>query len=71
MTLHDQLAVAETARPGKYFMKQEKLPLIVDERGYTCIDREHGKLVTVCLEPKRDEFMEYYLNQLTNPSVGK
>jgi inosine-uridine nucleoside N-ribohydrolase len=66
MTLHDQLAVAEAARPGKYFMKQEQLPLIVDESGYTRIDRKHGKLVTVCLEPKRYEFMEYYLSQLTN-----
>lgn len=69
MTLHDQLAVAEAARPGKYFMKQEMLPLIVDESGYTRIDRKHGKLVTVCLEPKRDEFMEYYLGQLTNQSM--
>ncbi len=66
MTLHDQLAVAETASPGSFFVKQEKLPLIVDDQGYTRIDRERGKPVTVCLEPRRNEFMEYYLSQLTS-----
>jgi purine nucleosidase len=71
MTLHDQLAVAETARPASFFGRQETLPLIVDEEGYTRIDRERGKPVTVCLEPKRDEFMRYYLNQLTSQRLGK
>lgn len=71
MTLHDQLAVAETARPGAFFGKQEVLPLIVDEEGYTRIDRERGKPVKVCLEPKRDEFMQYYLGQLTGQRLGK
>lgn len=71
MTLHDQLAVAEAARPAAFFMKQETLPLMVDEKGFTRIDRERGKPVTVCLEPKRDEFMQYYLNQLTSQRLGK
>ena len=66
MTLHDQLAVVETAAPGKFFNKRETLPLIVDEQGYTRIDPNHGKPVTVCLEPKRDEFMKYYLDELTS-----
>ncbi len=71
MTLHDQLAITETARPGAFFGKQETLPLVVDAEGYTRIDRERGKPVTVCLEPKRDEFMQYYLNQLTGQRLGK
>ena len=71
MTLHDQLAVAETARPASFFAKQEMLPLIVDDQGYTRIDRERGKPVTICLEPRRDEFMQYYLNQLTSQRLGK
>lgn len=71
MTLHDQLAVAEAAGPSAFFAKKEILPLIVDEQGYTRIDQKHGKPVTVCLEPKRDEFMQYYLGQLTNQQLGK
>ena len=71
MTLHDQLAVAETARPGAFFAKQELLPLSVDAEGYTRIDRQHGKPVSVCLEPKRDEFMKYYLDELTGHGIGK
>jgi len=71
MTLHDQLAVAEAASPGTFFAKKEILPLIVDQEGYTRIDRERGKPVTVCLEPKRDDFMRYYLDQLTSQSLGK
>lgn len=71
MTLHDQLAVAETASSGTFFAKQETLSLIVDEQGYTRIDSERGKPVIVCLEPKRDEFMQYYLNQLTSQRLGK
>ncbi|HKS40618.1 MAG TPA: nucleoside hydrolase, partial [Blastocatellia bacterium] len=71
MTLHDQLAVAETASSGTFFVKQETLPLIVDEEGYTRVDQMRGKAVTVCLEPKRDEFMKYYLGQLTNQRLGK
>lgn len=70
MTLHDQLAVAEAASPGTFFTKRETLPLIVDQEGYTRIDRDKGKPVTVCLEPKRDEFMRYYLDQLTSQRLG-
>ncbi|HEU4389864.1 MAG TPA: nucleoside hydrolase [Blastocatellia bacterium] len=68
MTLHDQLAVAETARPGVFFAKQETLPLSVDGEGYTRIDRERGKPVSVCLDPKRDGFMKYYLSELISQS---
>lgn len=71
MTLHDQLAVAETASPGTFFGKRETLPLVVDAQGYTRIDGERGKPVTVCLEPKRDAFMKYYLDQLTGQQLGR
>ena len=71
MMLHDQLAVVETSTPGTFFSKQETLPIIVDAEGYTRIAREHGKPVTVCLEPKRDEFMKYYLDTLTSQRLGK
>jgi inosine-uridine nucleoside N-ribohydrolase len=70
MTLHDQLAVAETASPGTFFSRRETLPLVVDSDGFTRIDRERGKPVTACLEPKRDEFMKYYLDELTNQHLG-
>ncbi len=65
MTLHDQLAVAEAARPGEFFSKKETLPLIVDDKGYTRIDKARGKDTVVCFEPKRDQFMEHYLSVLT------
>jgi hypothetical protein len=65
MTLHDQLAVAEAARPGEFFDKKETLPLLVDDKGYTRINKSSGKSTVVCLEPKRDAFMEYYLSVLT------
>ena len=64
MILHDQLAVAEAARPGLFFGKRETLPLIVDDEGYTRIDEARGKPIVVCLEPKRDAFMEFYLGVL-------
>jgi inosine-uridine nucleoside N-ribohydrolase len=70
MTLHDQLAVAETASPGTFFGRKETLPIIVDEQGFTRIDRERGKPVTVCLEPKRDEFMKFYVGQLISQRLG-
>jgi len=70
MTLHDQLAVAETASPGTFFGKKETLPLVVDDKGFTRIDREKGKPTSVCLEPKRDQFMEYYISRLTNQRLG-
>jgi inosine-uridine nucleoside N-ribohydrolase len=71
MTLHDQLAVAETASPATFFSKQETLPLLVDDQGFTRIDREHGKPVIICLEPKREEFMKYYLDELTRQRLGQ
>jgi purine nucleosidase len=64
MTLHDQTAVAETASPGTFFNRKVKLNLRVDDEGYTRIDDAAGKPVYVCLEPKRDEFMKYYIDQL-------
>lgn len=70
MILHDQLAVAETARPGAFFGKKVTLPLVVDDKGFTRIDRANGKPVTVCLEPKRDQFMEYYINTLRSQKLG-
>ncbi|MBI4326708.1 MAG: nucleoside hydrolase [Chloroflexi bacterium] len=71
MTLHDQLAIAETASPGTFFGKTETLPLVVDDKGFTRIDRERGKPVVVCLEPKRDAFMEYYIGRLTGQRLGR
>ncbi|MCI0422677.1 MAG: nucleoside hydrolase [Acidobacteria bacterium] len=70
MTLHDQLAVAETASPKRFFGKLETLPLVVDEKGFTRIDEKLGKPVTVCLEPKRDEFMGYYISELLQQRLG-
>lgn len=64
MTLHDQLAVAETARPGDFFGEKITLPLIVDEEGFTRIDTGQGKPVQVCLGPRRNEFMKYYISKL-------
>ena len=71
MTLHDQLAVAETASPGTFYGKQETLPLVVDDKGFTRIDREKGKPVVVCLEPKRDAFMEFYIGKLTSKRLER
>ncbi len=71
MTLHDQLAAAETASPGTFFGKQEKLPISVDGKGFTRVDRAKGKPVVVCLEPKRDEFMRYYIGTLTRQRLGR
>ncbi len=64
MILHDQLAIAEAAHPGEFFGRIETLPLVVDEKGFTRVDRKHGKPVQVALEPKRDAFMEHYLGRL-------
>ena len=70
MTLHDQLAVAEAASTGTFFRKKVTLPLRVDDQGFTRIDRKGGKPVTVCLEPKRDEFMKYYIDRLVGQKLG-
>ena len=65
MTLHDQLAVTETARPGEFFGRCDTLRLRVDDQGFTRIDDADGRPTTVCFEPKRDAFMRYYLEGLT------
>jgi purine nucleosidase len=65
MTLHDQLAVGETARPGEFFGRCETLPLRVDDQGFTRIDEAGGRAAAVCFEPKRDAFMQYYLEGLS------
>ncbi|MEP6916143.1 MAG: nucleoside hydrolase [Acidobacteriota bacterium] len=64
MTLHDQLALAEAQHPGRFFGRCQTMPLRVDGSGYTRVDAAAGHPVTVCLEPKRDEFMKHYLAQL-------
>lgn len=64
MTLHDQMAVGETLRPGAFFNRCESLPIRVDDQGYTRVDRSLGKPVTVCFEPKRDGFLTFYLDGL-------
>jgi inosine-uridine nucleoside N-ribohydrolase len=71
MTLHDQLAVAETANTGAFFGKVEELPLVVDDEGRTLIDAARGTKVAVCLEPRRDAFMEYYLSGLMRPGAAR
>jgi purine nucleosidase len=65
MTLHDQLALAEAQQPGQFFGRCEAMPLRVDGNGYTRVDRATGRPVTVCLEPKRNEFMSHFLAQLS------
>ena len=64
MTLHDQLALAEAQHPSRFFGRCESMPLRVDEQGFTRVDRQKGRPVVVCLEPKRDEFMAHFLAQL-------
>ncbi len=64
MTLHDQLALAEAQHPGRFFGSCAPIPIRVDDEGYTRVDAANGKPVTVCLEPKRNEFMTHFLAQL-------
>jgi purine nucleosidase len=64
MTLHDQLALAETQHPGRFFGRCASMPLRVDSSGYTRVDPAAGHPVNVCLEPKRGEFMTHFLGQL-------
>ena len=64
MTLHDQLAIAETQHPGRFFGRCETMPVRVDGEGYTRVDKAGGRPISVCLEPKRNEFMSHYLAQL-------
>ncbi|HEX6463740.1 MAG TPA: nucleoside hydrolase [Vicinamibacterales bacterium] len=65
MTLHDQLALAETQGPGRFFGRCEPMPVRVDRDGYTRVDKEAGRSITVCLEPKRNEFMAHFIAQLS------
>ena len=51
-------------RPGAFFGRKDTLSLIVDDKGYTKVDAARGKPTTVCFEPKRDEFMAFYLDGL-------
>jgi inosine-uridine nucleoside N-ribohydrolase len=66
MTLHDQMALAEAQHPGQFFGRCEAMPIRVDSDGFTRVDRTRGRPVTVCLEPKRNEFMTHYLAQLAS-----
>lgn len=63
MTLHDQLAVAEAQHPGRFFGRCETMSIRVDDQGYTRVDPK-GQPTAVCLEPKRDEFMTHFLEQV-------
>lgn len=65
MTLHDQLALAEAQHPGRFFGRCEAMPLRVSADGYTKVDAAAGKPVTVCLEPKRNDFMAHFIAQLS------
>ena len=64
MTLHDQMAVAEALRPGAFFGRCTSMPVRVDDKGFTRVDPGAGKPVSVCLEPKRDAFMKFYVDGL-------
>ena len=66
MTLHDQMALAETQHPGRFFARCDAVPIRVDDQGYTRVDRANGHAVHVCLEPKRDEFMTHFIAQLSS-----
>ena len=63
--------MAETANPGTFFGRQETLPLMVDDKGYTRIDRERGRPVVVCFEPKRDAFVHYYIGELPSQHLSR
>ena len=41
------------------------MPIRVDSDGYTRVDRAAGHPVTVCLEPKRDAFIQHFIAQLS------
>ncbi len=65
MMLHDQMALAETQHPARFFGRCEPMPLRVDKEGFTRVDPAGGRPITVCLEPKRNEFMAHFLGQLS------
>lgn len=64
MTLHDQLAIAELLRPGAFFARCPTLAIAVDDKGVMRVDAPGAKPVSVCLEPKRDAFMQFYVSGL-------
>lgn len=64
MTLHDQLAIAETIRPGAFFDRKDTLAIVVDDKGFTRVDAAKGTPAVVCLAPKRDAFMQFYVDGL-------
>lgn len=64
MTLHDQMAVADVLQPGAFFGRCTSMPIRVDDNGVTRVDPAAGKPVSVCLEPKRDAFMKFYIDGL-------
>jgi purine nucleosidase len=66
MTLHDQMALAETQHPARFFGRCESMPIRVDAEGFTRVDRAAGRPITVCLEPRRDQFMSHFLAQLSS-----
>jgi inosine-uridine nucleoside N-ribohydrolase len=66
MTLHDQMALAEAQHPGRFFGRCESMPIRVDSDGFTRVDGARGRSITVCLEPKRNDFMTHYLAQLAS-----
>ena len=65
MTLHDQLALAEAQHPGHFFGRPTVMSLKVDASGYTRVDPA-GRAITVCLEPKRNEFMQHFMGQVSS-----
>ena len=66
MTLHDQMALAETQHPARFFGRCESMPIRVDADGFTRVDRAGGRPISVCLEPKRDQFMSHVLAQISS-----
>src|SRR5690606_345543 len=64
MTLHDQMAVAELLRPGAFFERCPTLAIAVDDQGFMRVDAPGARPVSVCLEPKRDAFMQFYIGGL-------
>ena len=70
MTLHDQMAVAEALQPGAFFGRCASMPIRVDDKGFTRVEPSEGKPVSVCLEPKRDAFMKFYVDGLLHGEMN-
>ena len=62
MTLHDQMAVAETLRPNTFFGRCPSMKMTIDDEGFMKLGA--GQPVAVCLEPRRDAFMQFYIDGL-------